>query len=313
MKTREDHFSLIYRAGNSAFRSLGRSKGVGFWIAISVVLFLPICPAVAQSPRDPATIEVSSVGIRGSFVIAAICKDGIVVASESRGNIFDRTDPQQKPIAYFDTIQKTFPIGSNAIAETGQGIILEEFFSSIVEKFVQGNPSGQVNRLLPAFIAYCERALPLQKLQEIKKQRLFAAGYLQGRPTICYSKEEQPGDPFGCIQDQGYVQSDATLLSNYGTNLSSLPVRQVAELAKKAIQAYAKEGDRWKTIGGPIRILIITEKGTYWLEGEPPKQRWVNVQEFVQEYRQGKITIQTIPPAGKEQLDQLFGTVLNVK
>ena len=82
-----------------------------------------------------STCATQRLGIHGSFVIAAICRDGIIVASESRGNIFDTRDKDRKPMAYYDVIQKVFPIGNKAIAETNQGLIAGRFFSSIVADF----------------------------------------------------------------------------------------------------------------------------------------------------------------------------------
>lgn len=38
--------------------------------------------------------------ILASFVIAAICKDGIVISIESRADIFDARDPKKRPVAY---------------------------------------------------------------------------------------------------------------------------------------------------------------------------------------------------------------------
>lgn len=140
--------------------------------------------------------------LKGSFVIVAICRDGIILASESRANIFDKTDKEQRPIAYYDGIQKIYPIGSVAMAETGQGLIMNVFFSEIVNQFVQATGSSlRADQLLPMFISYCERQYPFMAVQEIKKQKLFSAGYINNHPTICYFNPDQPQGAFGCIED----------------------------------------------------------------------------------------------------------------
>ena len=140
--------------------------------------------------------------LKNSFVIVAIRKDGIILASESRANIFDKTDREQKPIAYYDGIQKIYPIGSVAMAETGQGLILNAFFSAIVNQFTQATSSSlRADQLLPVFISYCEQQFPSEAVNEIRRQKLFAAGFIDGHPTICYFNERQPNGPFGCIKD----------------------------------------------------------------------------------------------------------------
>jgi hypothetical protein len=246
--------------------------------------------------------------LKGSFVIAAICRDGIVLASESRANIFDKTDREQKPIAYYDGIQKLFPIRSVAMAETGQGLILNVFFSAFVSQFAQATLTNlKVDELLPMFINYCEQQFPLAS-QEIKKQKLFSAGYINNRPTICYFNIDQPQGPFGCIQDSGFIESDQSLLAEYASQLSSLSAQKLATVAKEAIQSYASHGERWKTIGGSIDVLLVTRNRCRWLD-KSPTRNWKYIQDMIRDYRDGKLQLNLIPPATRKQLDDLLATV----
>jgi hypothetical protein len=251
-----------------------------------------------------------SIGVKGSFVIAVICKDGIIMASDSRANIFDKSDLYHKPIAYYDLIQKIFPIGSNAIAETGQGLILNVFFSTIVEIFSKNRVPIRVDKLLPSFIDYCGNNFPPEVLSEMKKQKLFAAGYVNNIPTICYYNEEQPEQSFGCIQNMGYIQSDKTLLSEYDSGvLVNMSSNEVADLAIKAIKEYSKENERWKTIGGPIQVLLISHNKTSWIKNEPPLQRWTYISDFIEDFINNKVNITPISPTTIEQLKNLFLSV----
>lgn len=92
--------------------------------------------------------------------------------------------------------------------------------------------------------------------------------------------------------------------------MASLSHKQAAAKAKNAIQMYAKEDARWKTIGGPINILLVSKAGPHWIENQPPIQRWTCIQELVNEYLQGKFKFHLIPPATKQQLDSLMDTVV---
>lgn len=247
--------------------------------------------------------------IKGSFVIAAICQDGIIIASESRANIFDKAGKKQEPIAYYDTEQKVFPLGNCAIAQTGQGLILNVFFSAVVKQISNSPVIPHVEHILPALLDHCRRSFPVEFVNEIRKQKLFAAGYTGNHPTICYFNEAQT-PPFDCIQDHGYIQSAPTILRNH--NPSNLSAEEAADLAERAIQAYAEEDDRWKTIGGPVSVLLITQDGCQWIKNTPSEQKWTYIQDFVRDYRSGKVEINPIPPATRGQLDKLLSTVTNV-
>lgn len=248
--------------------------------------------------------------IKGSFVIAAICKNGIMVAAESRANIFDKTDEKKEPIAYYDTEQKLFPIDhSRVIAQTGQGLILNVFFSAIVGKISNVLAKPQIDKLLPTFMAYHQKNYPEAFVNELKKQILFAAGYINSHPTICYFNIQQ-AQPYGCIQDSGFIESAPTILKEH--DISILSCEEAADLAEKAIQKYASEDKRWKTIGGPVSIVQITQDDCKWLKNEPCEQKWVYIQDFVRDYQSGNVDINLIAPATKQQLDDLLQTVTGV-
>jgi hypothetical protein len=259
---------------------------------------------------EPLDSVSSELLIGGSFVIAAISRTGIVVVSETRANIFDKTDTERRPIAYYDGIQKIFRIGSHAIAETGQGLILNVFFSAVVRQFKKAlRILPTVDQLLPVFLDYCQQTFPPAFVQQMRTQKLFSAGYSDSHPSICYFNEQQGTHPFGCIRDTGFIQSSQTTLSDYADQLPTLSVKQVTELAKQAIESYASQDDRWKTIGGPTDVLLVTRNGCRWLEKHSSTGNWTYIQDLVRDHRAGQVKIHPIPPATSKQLDDLLATV----
>ncbi|MBL4658663.1 MAG: hypothetical protein JKX73_11725 [Flavobacteriales bacterium] len=242
-------------------------------------------------------------GISGSFVIAAIGSDGIILASESRANIFDRNDHLQSPIAYYDTIQKVFPKENFAVAETGQGVIANVFFSSIIEDFYQKLESCEPKDVLKAFIEYVNKFVPKEIQQELFRQKLFSGGYFNSEPTICYfNNVQQPN--FGCITD-GFIQSDKTIFGDsYSINMTC---QELSDLAVSSITEYASHHDRWKTIGGPISVLKIIELDTEWILNEPECQRWKYVNEFKESIKRKEVNISLVEPNTIEDLHKTFG------
>jgi hypothetical protein len=241
--------------------------------------------------------------ISGSFVIAAIGCDGIIMASEARANIFDRRDTMQTPVGYFDSIQKVYPIDNLAIAETGQGVIANVFFSAIINDFYGRLVNCGANEVLPALIEYAYKFLPRDIQQDFFNQKLFSAGYHNSVPIICYFNKQQTSS-LGCITE-GFIQSDITI---FGDKYScKMNCQELALLAEEAIKEYASHSDRWKTIGGPISVLQITKTSTEWLLNKPVAQKWTYVHEFITDYQSENVSINIIDPHTKDDLHALLG------
>src|SRR5215475_1057191 len=122
-------------------QSLRRSLGDFRHSLKTFSIFIPVWAAFSllgtcMEPGVPAPIRV-----KGSFVIAAICKDGIVVASDSRGTLKDR---RGRRIAYYELNQKIFPIGHKLIADTGYASLNDpkiSFLSALMSRFAQDSLS----------------------------------------------------------------------------------------------------------------------------------------------------------------------------
>ena len=261
----------------------------------------PIKQSYSASQFDSGRI-----GLTGSFVIIIIARDGIIVASDSRGTLYHSTGGRKTPLAYFDGIQKIFPVDGNAIAGTGEGMIGSEFYSEIVNRFRASSSALPVNELLPAFFGYCLWQFPAAR-KAIRLQQLFAVGYLGETPTICFFNAGQPGGDFGCLYNSGLIQSAPTLISDYSIEeLALLPSEKLAQLTTKAIKAYASQNDNWKTIGGDISVLLVSKSGSRWIQNEPAPPRWSRLGELVEVYERNRAIFELIPPTTSQQLDYLL-------
>ena len=256
-----------------------------------------------------AYAQTSALGDGGSCVISAICRDGIILAAASRATIFNPTDPSHTPLAYYDACQKIFPIGAAAIAETGQGRIDNVFFAALIEDFSHRiTQYPRIDNLLPLFLDYCRKSMPPAVFLEMRKQKLFAAGYDGTSPVVSYFNEQQPTGSFGYVT-AGLLSSGKVSLSERVHDLQNLSVQEATHLSQKAIHAYAAEGERWKTIGGPTDILCLTPSGNQWIEKNTPDQKYTYTKELVTAYQQGKLRLTLIPPTTQEQLEAFFSTV----
>ncbi len=245
----------------------------------------------------------NKLGIKGSFVIATICQDGILIATESRANIYDRSKDEQIPLAYFDTIQKVFPIERFAIAETGQGLIGDVFFSTIVKDFSSSAKIDKPQDVLPLFLDYSKNTMHPNIYEDLQNQILFSAGYDNGEPIIGYfNKNQHP--QLGFVNGNGIIESDKTIVAEI--NFSEILCDIGADMLVEAIEEYAGIGERWKTIGGPISVLKITKDSTEWIRNEPEVQRWDVVSQMIEEYKKDNSIIQLVSEEYQDKIDDLL-------
>jgi len=145
----------------------------------------------------------------GTFIGAAICEDGIVVASDSRTTFIDSDG---KAFGYVDGMPKIFVDRGAAVAVSGLTSLEGELFSSFAHRndYLLSRP---VNEILFGFLVW----LPFKNSNNVG---LIAAGFLNGKPMIC---TKNPILPQVC-RDSGYVGSkDSASLRNAFTRLQRIP------------------------------------------------------------------------------------------
>lgn len=139
----------------------------------------------------PIIYESSPFFVHGSFAVATICIEGILIAAEFRGTIYDNSG---KNLTYYDGVQKVFPIGKNAIAYTGTGheTIQNLYFGALVDHFLETHKKEiPLEQLLPVFLDFAEKVLPAEASRQVRSQQLIAAGYVGTQPMACYYNEAQ--------------------------------------------------------------------------------------------------------------------------
>ena len=247
----------------------------------------------------------------GSFVAAVICADGIVVASDSRGTINISRNEDKTPVAYFDGIQKIFPVGSNALASYGRGTFSGLFFSSMVEDFARTEYAKEpVDRLLGAFLVFSSKQYTHEVLDQLWHEVMIAGGYINEEPRICIfdAARSDMGLPLlDCIRN-GIAETGATLLESYDEKaLRSMSSGEATEVIENAIVDYARRTGRQNEVGGPISILRITKDAITWIRNEPPVQRWQVTEDFLRDVRSERIKLTIIPPFSIDFLERLTG------
>ncbi|MGA8618866.1 MAG: hypothetical protein WB660_10180 [Candidatus Sulfotelmatobacter sp.] len=86
---------------------------IGKWLVARPALLAVL---VLYTARGATTQLSPSMVVHGSFAVVIICKDGIVVAADSRGTI---QNSRGKKLGYYNDVQKVFVLNHNVLAYTG--------------------------------------------------------------------------------------------------------------------------------------------------------------------------------------------------
>lgn len=265
---------------------------------LGVLLCLGLSPALLAAAPAP----VPPVRIKGSFVIAAICKDGIIVASDSRGTLKDH---QGRRIAYYDVNQKIFPIGKSVIADTGYASLNDpkvSFLSALMSDFASNlRAHTGVEQLPTSYFRYVNATLPANGADSAKVQTLMFAGYDASRPVLCIYKGESSRKMM--CRSSGYFASPNVEVAGL-ERVSSLSFGQAARIMRRAISDYAAAINPG-SVGGPVVVRVITPSRSEWFGGHPSWPSWSSFADLARDYRASRVRFHLLPGATKSDLDAL--------
>ena len=240
--------------------------------------------------------------IKGSFVIAAICRDGIMIASDSRGTL--KNDHGQR-IAYYDVNQKIFPIGNSVIADTGYASIDDprvSFLAALMADFADDARSRTAVEKLPSsYFQYVNTMLPRDGADSAKVQTLFFAGYEGRRPVLCIYKGETSRNT--ACSSSGYLASPNVQVSGL-EKVSSLSFEEAAGVMRRAINDYAAAISPG-AVGGPVVLRIITQSRSDWWGSHPEWPSWTSFSDLARDYKASRVKFHLLPGADKRALDVL--------
>lgn len=266
-----------------------------------IVIIIVFIISIFLTMKNNRIKNETNVGVKGSFMIAAIGNDGVIVATETRGNIFDLRDSNEIPMGYYDGVQKEFIIGNLVLASTGKGAIGNIFFSSLIKDFNKVLlKQPPINDFFTVFKDFCIRTIPKNYHNQIFSNLMLVAGFENNVPVICYFQNQK----VGCIENEGYVESDVTIFKEQYSK--EYNCEKLAILAEKAIVDYSSKNNKWKTIGGDVCIIKITkDNGPIWIKKIDFKD-WTYINELISDYYNNKLVISLIEPYRKQDLDLLF-------
>jgi len=237
----------------------------------NVVLCL-LCLASIHSYAQPTT--------PGSFTIAAICKDGILMAADSRSECSVGKDT----VGYYDTVQKLFIFNDFAVANSGSASMGSDFFYHYLKEFEKSASTCNAKDFLNSFLVFVRNSYPVY-FDDLVNNPLIVAGYDKGVPFVLETSKGK----FTTEKAKGYKESDS--LVNFTTDFFSMHTcKESVEIIERCMRDSVSKFHLETTVGGPLMALMITKDNKpVWIQNTPTTPARETTRQFMDDYKAGRL------------------------
>lgn len=231
-------------------------------------------------------ILTSTFSSQATYIIAAICKDGIVVGADSRIAFLDKEGKIQ---ACFDSSQKIFRFQDIVLAMAGTYSFDHSIsFMALLERFSEVNEEKiDIDKFHDIFLRFSKTQISSEAFVELCNNQFFICGYSKGVPQIKWY----------------HKNVDTTLSSGYFTSIrrDNYQVKTFEWLKQAEVDrtTFYIQNEMQRTLdrrnqinvyhsGGPASIINITSGNIAWVHKQS-KNNFESIQDFQVALKQGLI------------------------
>ena len=231
---------------------------------------------------------------QGTFVIATITKNGIVIGADSRGVVYESDDHSKLPLVFFDSMCKVFKIKQFGMAVVGASVIGNKSFKKVIEDFnAEFKTDSSLLNTLNGFIKHLDIKYPKDSFPERNSNQFVVGGYVNGTAQIIGIDSVHT-----VIEYTGTIMSDPAGFK-YGKRQSSSDYDWIESI----IEDYAIGENKTLSVGGPVSIILITPKNEIiWERNNFSDRKYQSTSEFYEAVKNDKIKMNYLVPDGKERL-----------
>lgn len=204
-------------------------------------------------------------------LMACATPDGILVATDSRAEVFDTAGEEQ-----FVTVERLLPLTSHVVLASAGAVEAQDLardFAQFVKDEKLGDYSAIVQAAVPFFTGkvdeFFRKACEKLPLNPVINMYLLIAGYspeTPDQPFRLFLVWDRVKPPKVESTGEAYIFTMPRRMSlEYQFNLriaSRAPLAEIADLAKSAMDKLASQDSY---VGPPFRFLTITKEGLTWL------------------------------------------------
>ncbi len=144
-------------------------------VALMIVMVVPLVMMGQE-------IEYKGLAYGGTYLMAVICKDGIVMGSDSRMSFFN---DKHELIAYFEGSKKVYQFRNIVFGIAGQAGFISTTFDVIFDKFTKThNADIQVDKFYDIFLRFAKSTVRDSIYLALKQNQFLVCGYNNKQPFV---------------------------------------------------------------------------------------------------------------------------------
>lgn len=252
-----------------------------FYVAFSLTNYI-YCKNTEKTNSKTNNMN-TFIKMHGTYQIAAICKDGIVVATDTRCSI---DDGNKHIMCYYDSVQKVFPFKNYAISSSGSILINGKYLFYYYKQFEAANLyKGKISDNVKLFFNYMFEKYPEAASVMERTNKLIFAGYEGKTPVLFIAAKGQ----LQGVREAGFVCEDNLCDFKYNPDITCL---EMAKVIEQSIINYVKKYNKELEINTHISILKIDIQNQFsWILNPPILDKWEELSDFVNAYKTNKISL----------------------
>lgn len=231
--------------------------------------------------------KINTAKSKGSFLVAAAYKDGIVVAADTRGCFYNDINGERVVYSHYEPIQKIFQVGNEYVIGLIGNITMagnKNWHYYYLEQYLKKRkPQESMEMEARQLYSFMKTNYP-DIYSHFIKSSIFFIGYEKKSPIFCIVENGRFRSTNG-----RYIVSDT--LSNFKNLYNDKDSCKVgASMMRKLIPEFAKKYSQEDFIGGYITLIKISPDNCFtWLSEKPKKEGWRNYKEFYTDYLKGDV------------------------
>ncbi|RAJ08187.1 hypothetical protein LX64_00834 [Chitinophaga skermanii] len=233
----------------------------------------------------------------GSYQIAAICSDGIVIGTDTRIAINDR---RGNILAYYDTVQKVYDMPGFIISSSGAYLLNDKYPYFYYHLFSQ-QPQQADTSLLSTILGFYKFLRQTDKSAYrlvTQRNKLLFAQYEGTTPIIGILEKGR----IDTVKNEGFICEDD--LSGFPYN-PTVDCATMARVIETTIQQYVARYHKSHEINTYISVLKITPGNhTEWILHPPKHPAWQTETDFFKAMQQNEIQVYFTSPKAEQLLRQ---------